>query len=302
MKKIFVYVAALCAAAVGLSASATTPAKSEYFYQTPADKNQVIPEYGFSNVEYKRTDDTGGGKFKSNSATYDLRYEHGLNEMLSLGAFIGYQDARVSLVTGGESKGLTDLNVYLRGTNSFVDKQSLHYRLNFNASVTPSETHPGSSTAATGAFAVEPLVGYAATLDPFVVGAKFSTKFDLVDRSVKAFAADGSSSTNKNRGGNTTEGTIFAEFPYHNGLIGAAVNYGYVSNTKTDNGTGAGFVDNGNGTTYVGLNIYSPYEFSEEFTLIGNVGLRKIASGSVSGIQIASTNQYDLSLTGRFTF
>lgn len=277
------------------AAFAGTPIKSEFFYQTEMEKQQVTPELTYGSTKTKAT----AGTQTETKQTLNVKYEYGLNEMLSAGAKIGYQTGSTEPAGGGAStdeKGVTDLNIYMRGQYAWMDGGSFHFGANFNASLGEREvdTAKNENTAMTGGMGLTPYVGYQWLMGKGVIGTKLSTEMDIGDRKVKTKPAN---TTSKVTGFNETALTGFYEHPFEKGLIGTSVSWIAFNTQETKT--------SGTTTTTAGgnlwqLKVYPTYDLNETTTILGEVAYTSLLSEKFAGSK--DVTDLNIQVGGRFTF
>ena len=297
-------------AALGLvvSVSANAAMKSEFFYQTDADKNQLTPELAYSNKNIK-FESTGTNKQDTTATTLNLRYERGINEMLSAGVLLPYTSTTAKTDTGttskDEMKGLGDISLFLKGNHTLVEGQALWFGANLNLS--PGDKTVKGKTADkdevnnySGGHSIAPYVGYSMLVSSWVVGARLSTALGIGDRTVKTTPFGGSEAKTKESGGVETALTVFGETPITNGNVGVKLAYAGVNTTKSK--SAAGVTTPTGGYTTIGLGVYGNYDFNETAALIGGIDYAKMASDRVADTKVDSTSIMAINVGGRFTF
>ena len=293
MKKI-----ALIAFFAVTTANAGTPVKSEYFYQTDATQHQVTPELTYIS---DKTEFTGASSETTNQ-TLNVRYEYGINEMLSTGAQIGYLTGETETAgTAADQTGMTDITLFVKGQNSWVDSQSFHYGANFGWSPGDATVDTtGETNAMTGGMSLTPYAGYLWMVGKGVAGVNLSTQVDIGDRTI-----DDEANTDKTKatGGNDTTLTGLYEHPMEWGLVGTSLSY--IATNTTENETGA-VTSETTGGNFWRLRVYPTYKVSETATVIGQIAYQGFLGDSVTSggtvVDVDSSNVLTLQVGGRFTF
>lgn len=293
MKKLSIFLAAL--SFIGMTAHAATPVQSEYFYQTDVDRHQVTPELGY---ETSRIDPETGSSTDVTTSVLNVKYEYGLLDMLSMGAQIGYANAVNDRgPTTVDERGLTDLLLFARARQAFIEQQSLHYGATLNVSLGDREEDVDGNDfdVQSGGIGLAPYVGYQWLVGANTIGVNVSTEFDLVDRTVEESTA-GVPNDVERTGGNTSTLSGFWESPIPNGLLGIALYYNAVNTLEeTDEGATATI----DGENNVGAQVYVPYYFNEASTFIGSADY---SVGVGDQAEVDSSDAFLLNVAGRFTF
>lgn len=293
---------------VASSAFAETAVKTQYFYQTEADKNQGTADLGYSSstIKYSTANITNT---TMSLMPLTLRYERGLSDMFSVGAQLAYLLGGASNVGGTvagdkyDVKGMSDLMVFMRGQYGVMSNMSIHYGLNLNAALgkakTKNATGEGQTEASyqTGGMGLTPYVGMAYAMDSHIIGARLTTSFDLGKRKTENQPATGATTTSDVTGGNRTNLAAFYETAAMGAIVGAELYYGGTNTTKTIDANGA--ETTARGYNSYGLNLYSTYDLNEMTTLLARVGYDM---GTALPSNIDSTNAWNIGVAGRFTF
>jgi len=307
MKKLFLF----ALIALGISANAAT--KSEFFYQTEAGHNQLTPEFMYrsQNITY---DATGTRKIDTTTTLFNLRYERGINDMLSAGVMLPYITQTAKEDTGSvaktETKGLGDITLFLKGNYALAEGQTLWFGLNLNVSPgkMTSKMKAGGKTENnyySGGHSIAPYVGYSTLVSSWVVGAKLTTLVYLGDRSLDQTSTTGTVTNYKLGDGKTAALTVFGETPITNGNAGVKLTYTGVNTTldKANNST-----TRFSGYSTLGLGAYGNYDFSEGASLVAGLEYTKVTSstyrtvGTTTSGKVDSTSDIGIQLAGRFTF
>lgn len=299
-------------AAVGFVASvhAETAVKSEYFYQTAADKNQGTVAVDYMDSTTKRKNPSTYADYKKSLTPLTLRYERGLTEEWSVGAQLGYLlggKGDMSGSTAGDSydiKGMSDLVVYMRGQHGIQSNMSIHYGLDLGYSLgkakTKATTAGGTteSTYQTGGIGITPYVGVAYAMDSHIFGARLTTGFDLGDRKLDNEDATGTTSS-KVSGMHTTKLAAFYETAALSGIVGAELSYSGTSTLKSKTETNPATETRTAQQNMMGIHAYGAWDVNEMATVLGNVGY----DWNVSDTEyLGDTKAMSVGVAGRFTF
>lgn len=275
------------------AANAGTPVKSEYFYQTEAQKHQVTPElkYDSQKIDTGATTDVTG-------QTLSVRYEYGINEMLSTGVRAGY--TMMESETGATSQdqtGMTDITLFLKGQNAFVDAQSLHWGVSLDYSPGDKEVNNDDNevNGMSGGMTVNPFVGYLWMVGNGTAGVNFSTELGLGDRTTKTTTA-GVETDTTTTGGNETALTGLYEHKMEKALIGTSLSYVNVNTAENET---AGVESTTDGGNFYRLRVYPTYSVSEATTVLGELKYESLISENAT---YESWNNLTLQVGGRFTF
>lgn len=289
MKKI-----ALIAFFAVTTANAGTPVKSEFFYQTEATQHQVTPElsYDTQNVEFtnSKSDVTG--------QTLSVRYEYGINEMLSTGILAGYLTGEEEAgTTTTDQKGMTDITLFLKGQNAFADSQSMHWGADLDWS--PGDREINNTTnevnAMTGGLTIKPFVGYVWMTGPGLAGINFNTALGLGDRTL--MTTTGATETeSKLTNGLESALTGFYEHTMDKTIIGTSLSYVNIATTDIKTGTSETTRDGGN---LWRLRVYPRFQVSETTTILGELSYSTLVSKNAT---YDSYNLLTAQVGGRFTF
>lgn len=290
-------------AALGFVASvhAETAVKTEYFHQAAADKNEgtVALDYTARTISFKApTQDT-----TTNLMPLTLRYERGLTEDFAVGADIAY------LLSGGSKeagdsfdyKGMSDLDVYLRGQYGLQSNMSIHYGLNLNAALGKREVkYTGSDLTETsyqsGGMGAMAYVGMAYTMDAHIFGARLTQGFDLSKRKVEVKTT--TTASYDYEGGNLSQLALFYETAMSGTIIGGELYYNGTNTTKSKLST-ATTKSTTAGENHLGLKVYAAHDLNETTTLLGNIGY-DMGQGLPTGTE--KDNAYSIGVAGRFVF
>lgn len=299
-------------AALGLAVSVSANAaamKSEFFYQTEADKNQVTPELMYSSQSLKFKS-TSTNKWESTNTTLRVSYERGINEMLSAGARLPFTTATLDKKTTAsdktETSGIGDLTFFLKGNYSIMDGQALWFGTDLVFSPGDHTSKRKSATKTednnyAGGHSLNPYVGWSMMAGSFVVGAKLSTELGIGDRTSKdTTTVGGTAVKNKRSGGHTTALTLFGEMPITNGNVGAKLVYAGMNTTTVKPPTGAS--SKVSGLTSLGLGVYGNYDVTPTIAVIGGLDYTKVTSGTAYSQTLDSGSGLALNVGGRFTF
>lgn len=294
-------------AALGLvvSVSANAAMKSEFFYQTDAEKNQITPVLMYNSKDVK-FDVAGVQKAETTATTLNLSYERGINEMLSAGVRLPYTTTTMEQGTSKEeTKGIGDITLFLKGNHTLVEGQALWFGADLGLSPGDHTSKVKSATKTednnyAGGHSITPYVGYSMLVSSWVVGTRLSTTLGLGDRTVKTTSLAGTETKTKDTGANTTALTVFGEMPITAGNVGAKVTYAGIDTLKSKDAAGA--TTRTAGHTTIGLGVYGNYDFSEAATLVGGIDYTKLASDSYAGVKVDSTSDMAINVGGRFTF
>jgi len=294
-------------AALGLvvSVSANAAMKSEFFYQTDADKNQITPElvYGSKSVEF---DVTGVQKAETKATTLNLSYERGINEMLSAGVRLPYTTTTDEQGTQKtDTKGIGDIALFLKGNHTLAEGQALWFGADLNLSPGDHTSKVKSATKTEdnnykGGHSIAPYVGYSMLVSSWVVGTRLSTEMGLGDRTVKTTPLAGAEAKTKETGEHRTALTAFGEMPITGGNVGAKLTYAGIDTKKSKDA--AGTTTRTAGYTTIGLGVYGNYDFSETAAIIAGIDYTKLASDRYQGVKVDSTSDMAINVGGRFTF
>ncbi len=289
---------------VSVSASAAT--KSEFFYQTDADKNQLTPVLVY-NTANKTFESTGTDKTDTKATNLKVRYERGINEMLSAGALIPYvmktDETDTGTTSKNEFKGMGDLTLFLKGNHAMAEGATLWFGADLNLSPGDQKvtvkTGKNEVNGYAGGHSLNPYVGYSMLMSSYLVGAKLSTELGIGDRTRKVDSS-GTETKSKLTGGHTTALTLFGEMPITGGTAGAKLVYAGKNTTKDKDATGA--TTTTGGYTTIGLGVYGNYDFSETAALVAGLDYTKLAGDRAEDKKVDSTSDMSLSVGGRFTF
>jgi hypothetical protein len=301
--------ALVLAAFAASTAYAGTPVKSEYFYQTEAQKHQVTPEINYTSDKLKGDDVTGTAqKTDITSQILNVRYEYGINEMFSAGAMAGYQmsgEYDQGAGNSSDNKGMTDITIFGKGNWAFRDGESMHYGANWMVSPGDQEIDQvkKESNAMSGGMTLMPWVGYQWMIGSgAVAGANLSTELDVGDRTVKTTTALGET-TAKTTGGNETALTGFYEHPWDKTVVGVSLSYLAINTTEADT---SGVTATTTGGNYWRLRVYPTYTLNESTTILGQIAYTSFLGDSFarSGTEydVDSWNTLNIQVGGRFTF
>lgn len=293
-------------AAVGFVASvhAETAVKTEYFYQTPADKNQVTPGLSYNDgaTKYKAA---ASGKNTTTTIPLTVRYERGLAEEWSVGAELGYMlsGSGKNNADKYDIKGMSDITAFLRGQHGIQSNMSVHYGLDLTVPLAKRKvksTTAGGQTEAsyeTGRFLATPYVGMAYAMDAHIFGAKLLTQFDIGNGKIEN-DTNGTTTTDEVKNGHKSQLSVFYETAMAGSIIGAELYYNGISGLKTKT-SGATAWGTAEGSTNLGLKVYGAHDLNENTTILANVSYEMSQSEPTA---VDSINAWGLGVAGRFTF
>lgn len=281
--------------------TAASSSQSEYFHQTAEKTLELTPSFEYRNATMKFKDN--GGKLDINGMQFKLQYERGLNSMFAVGAFASYatMNSKASGTTGiekSESKGLEDLNFFVKGYSDLQNGHSLWFGANLLLSLGDHEYKEKSADKAeansfTGGHILTPYVGYSVLVDTLTFGGKVSTEINLGDQTSKNTDVNGDTTKVKESGGETHTLSLFLETPMVQGIYGASL--GYTSSNTTTQSPGGEL----SGVNRGQLTLYGTHAANETTTLRGEVSYGTIL-GDVTGLK--SSNFITAQIAGRFTF
>lgn len=286
------------------TANAETAVKTEYFYQTPAEKNQVTPELSYKETQTKYKLSTSG-KDTTSLLPLTVRYERGLTEEWSVGAELGYMlsGSGKSNTDKYDIKGMSDLDVFLKGQHGLQSNMSIHYGLNITVPLAKQKTKWTTAegtkevTYETGRFWATPYVGMAYAMDAHIFGAKLSTQLDLANGKQET-ETNGTTTSNDIKNAHKTQLSAFYETAMSGSIIGAELYYNGISGSKTKSSTATAWTTN-EGSNNLGLKVYGAYDMNESTTLLANVFYEMSQSEPAA---VDSMNNWGLGVAGRFTF
>lgn len=289
---------------VSVSASAAT--KSEFFYQTDADKNQLTPELTYQTQKWE-FESTGTNEVEAKTTMLNFRYERGINEMLSAGAMIPYTMTSQDLNTGTSSKtdakGLGNLTAFVKGNHALAEGSTLWFGADLVLSPGDKETKVKTGTDEAnnyaGGHSLNPYVGYSMLMGSYLVGTKLSTELGIGDRTEKTDTS-GTVTKTKNTGAVTTALTVFGEMPITAGTAGVKLTYAGVNTEKEKDA--AGTTTTTGGYTTLALGFYGNYDVSETASVVGGLDYTKLAGDRAFDQKVDSTSDIALNVGGRFTF
>lgn len=284
---------------LGFAAHASTP--SEYFHQAAEHQLELTPSFEYRNATMKYK--TNDGKTDMNGMQFKLQYERGLNSMFSVGAFASYAtlSSKSSGTTGiskSESKGLEDLNFFVKGYSDLQNGRSLWFGANLLLSLGDHEyketsTEKSESNSFTGGHVLTPYFGYSVLVDTLTFGGKVSTELNLGDQTSKETDTTGTTTKVKESGGETHTLSLFLETPMAQGIYGASLAYTSTNTTTQSPGGELSGVNRGQ------LSLYGTHAANETTTLRGEVSYGTIL-GNVTGLK--SSQFLAAQIAGRFTF
>jgi hypothetical protein len=295
----------IAAAAIGMSLSSAAfaddtaasgsnggiPGGSQFFYQTAAGHQALTPVLDYQTWNIDATDDNQ----TLSGLLVNLGYEYGLNDMLSVGANIGYtnQTASETGLSNTTINGLQNIDLYVRGT---LAAGVGSFKYGADLSISPGDrtiSSNGNLNAATGGHSITPYVGYQMMAGPGTVGAKLSTQIDIGDRTTSQSGLP----DQKFSGSDQTEFDVFYEQRLAQiWMFGAALNYDSYSDTKHD---GGGTLSNY--SPFIGLKVYSVVNVGPG-ELLPMIQYQWTSDTSENGNTISSYNKIDVAAGYRWTF
>jgi hypothetical protein len=289
MRKFIIIAASLAALAAHAEGQASG---SEQLHQAGAGANEgtATLSYESEKIEFK-----GGGDFKVKGETLGLQYEHGLNEMLSLGGKISYDSLKNSTTGSSDTDrtGLEDIDLFLKG-NMAAGPGTFRFKVDLTVTPEDSKTKSnGDTNAASGGNNLAPMVAYELPMGPGIGGAYLSTEVDIGKG--KTTVSGGSS--DKFKGGNSTIFGLFYENPLDAGnMIGGNLEYETVSDSTFDT---AGTQDNLSKT--ITLSVYSKHAVGSGF-LLPRLSYATSSDDKIQGLDIDSASGFKLDVGYRMTF
>lgn len=222
-----------------------------------------------------------GSKNDISGFNLGVRYEYGLNEMISLGGKLSYASYTNKPETGDSTSisGLEDIELDVKGMYGLT-AGTLRYGATLAFSMGENKTNSdGDVSANSGGNTLTPYVGYEYASGPSMFGAKLSFDLLLGKRKLKDESTTPATSSDQEGGTNTSidlfyEHTLSAEM-----LLGAALDYTMVSDDKV-----AG-VSSENVTPVLDLKVYLPIEMGGG-TLIPSIHYGMTTDSEVGGTDI----------------
>jgi len=295
MRSLLIFIFGFSAFANAASDSSTL----EYFYQTPEGKQQLTPSLVYHDVKYRFK---SGNKTDGSGFDLNLQYERGISAMFSVGGIVSYKTGTLNSNGGGkiEANGLGDLILFFKGHADLLEGRYLWFGANL--SISPGDFEKKNKGAIkenmySGEHKLIPYLGYSMLVtESLTFGAKVSTQINLGDGTEKATNNLGVVTTSKTSGDEVSTLSLFLESPIEKGNFGGEVAYDGRNTKKSVANNGITHYD---GYNTLKLGVYGTHDFSEDFTLRGELSYKTIISNVST---LSSSTFIDASVAGRFTF
>jgi len=275
------------------------PSPSEFFYQTPAHKTVATIQAGYMDREYKVTN--VGNASDAGLSNAGLRWEHGVNEHMSVEGVISYS-YRTIKYTGkdnGQVNGLDNVQVNFKGTCPGIGWR-WRYGLYNSIGLTPassSATNTGTTAkynGSTGSYTLTPYTGFDFDVGAGILGAKVS--YDLVKHDTVIHDSSGPIAFG---GGQDLIVSVFYELSIEPSLVGVALNY------TNENGTFIG-TNSQSGWAGYGAKIYARFGYLDNWQIVPSFTYDWNATKSNRDMYAAnyidSENSWRADLKLRYTF
>ncbi len=266
---------------------------SEYMYQTPAGKWQVVPTLHYESAEVKMK---AGGSTKTTRFGQSVRGEYGIDESFSTGLILMNSSSESK---SGNSKfdatGLHDLTVFFRGRNQ-VGGGMLRYGLNVDFGLEKHKVKAnGDENNSTGGMWATPFIGFEMSRDNCTYGGRISYKTLIGDAKMED---EGPPKVESDISGGSQFGLdLFFEHQIQQWTLGAALEITSVEKKEAKaNGV---TTEHAFGNTQWTLAFYTPYDVSENIELLPSV---RYTTFTAKNYTIDEASSWHFAIGGRFTF
>lgn len=211
---------------VGATAHANTGGmQSEFFFQTEAGKSDLTPKIGYRMLTEK-TKAPGAEEEKTNGMLLGVAYEYGINEMFAVEFALDYENLEKDSNPKTKESGLADPTLALKGTSA-MSWGRLRYGglLGMSLEKAKVETN-GDVNTASGGWSLAPYIGADMDAGGGILGGRAMYVYRM-DRTVDSGGTDV-----KYKGGDTLGLSVFYEHFFADMLLGGAVNYRSIAETK----------------------------------------------------------------------
>lgn len=290
-----VVIAAIGSFAQAQSAATNSNVGSEFFYQTPAGKQDITARLGYRmNVTREKATTTAPNPQDVKNTGLDdtgVSYEYGISDAFSVGADLNFSSLETDETTKVKTSGLKDPMINFKGTSG-MDFGRLRYGAMLGlGGLQKAKQEADSKTAMTGGYSLTPYVGADSDVGPGILGARLSYGIAM-ERTIEVTGTTGSTDY-KGTGGNNLGVSVFYEYVMSDMLFGGAINYNSISEiTLKDTATNAEGKSESFNTT--GVSLYSRIPMG--FDLIPRLDYVFADSSKDKASNML------LSLAGRFSF
>lgn len=251
------------------AASATALAEgntngSEFQWQTPADKMELTPVFGFENSTLKKKP---SGENKTSGTHERLKFEYGISEEYSTGLGLGMTSSETE-TTGSSTKtkvsGLEDLELFFHGRTM---AGALRYGLDVNFGLEKLKIKSNNDrNASTGGLGLTPFIGYEMGL---ASGCTFGARIEyLIWAGKRKATQEGTTNTDIDvTGPNALMTSVFAEHDFSPVTLGAAFQIANLEKTKTKIGSNPENTDAA-AHSYWNLKVYAPWAITPTIWLL----------------------------------
>lgn len=270
--------------------------KSEYFYQTEANKNEATPELGYTSSTSKPVDKNLKEATTKNTLL-SVTYERGLNDVWAFGGTLGYVTGKFDNgTTETDNKGLDDVQLFVKGMNSLTPGTAYNFGATLNYSLGKKEVKATEESVNSGGVLLTPYLGYQYLIGNAVIGTKLQTTFHVMPSKID-YRTTTPATEEELTGGNRSILTGFYETTAAGATWGGEVGYWGTSTTESKVASTTNKFPGETGYTVGG---YTRWDVTPQATFVGKLSWENQLSNHNEAID--STNVIDLNLGGRFTF
>lgn len=253
-----------------LAHAADSDTSSQYRHQAAEGVYELTPLLAYTILTVDYNNSTSLKEAESKTTAVQVSAEYGVNTYFSVGARLSYGQGKTTYTPSGLVKnknfdGLYDPEIYFLAQYP-LGTGSLRFGGDLSFSIEDDETDSsGDSNNASGGTVFTPYVGYELTVGPGIYGA--SIAYDLYKGDRKSVdKSSGTTTKTTYSGGEATQFTLYAEFPFDMAKFGLAVDhYAYRSSKSKTNGV---TTSSSNPNTSTVISVYLPYELAPNMTLV----------------------------------